>query len=623
MISGSPRTGWTLAPESGRARVRQRSRSAARKAPPPRAGRRRSRRGTSRSRCPPRRNRRRPRPCGRRTPPPSGPRSSVTPSQMQTYIRQPFVQVRLCSHPSRDEARHSARTTVGPCRWTSTAASATRRAPPSPSPRPIPAPGTDDRFVVQEHHARSAALGRAAGARRRAGVVGGAEGPAHRAGHGAAGRAHRGPPDRVPGVLRGDPGGRVRRRPHDDLGHRHLRDGEVEPARGHRPAARAAGRRAATSSSAPRDNWILRALRPGARPRPAPPRHPPDGAPPPARSPAATSWWLQVSFGGRRVIVRVDGGPGPDHRRRGRRDRGADAARARPVPRRHPGAAGRRARRAATCGSATCCTSTAATSPELPFRERRALLEDLPLAGPHWRLAPVFPGGGPEVRRGRAPSRACARRRREGRRRALRAGRAQHRPGWPPTPREPARRPRRAAVGRAKLTNPRKVLYPLTGTTKSDVLAHYLAVADVMLPHLRDRPVTMVRWPDGVEKPSFFEKDVSRHAPVVDPHRTGRHPRRPLGERRLPVHRERRGPGLGGEPGRAGAARAAVAGRAARRAAQPRPRGLRPGPRRGHHGGRLRPGGRAAGRTPRRATASPAARAPAAARACSSTCRSR
>jgi bifunctional non-homologous end joining protein LigD len=68
-------------------------------------------------------------------------------------------------------------------------------------------------------------------------------------------------------------------------------------------------------------------------------------------------------------------------------------------------------------------------------------------------------------------------------------------------------------VGRAKLTNPRKVLYPLTGTTKSDVLEHYLGVAEVMLPHLRDRPVTMVRWPDGVAKASFFEKDVSRHAP--------------------------------------------------------------------------------------------------------------
>ncbi|MBW0116861.1 non-homologous end-joining DNA ligase [Pseudonocardia sp. KRD-169] len=53
----------------------------------------------------------------------------------------------------------------------------------------------------------------------------------------------------------------------------------------------------------------------------------------------------------------------------------------------------------------------------------------------------------------------------------------------------------------------------MTGTTKAEVLEHYLAVAEVMLPHLRDRPVTMVRWPDGVERGSFFEKDVSRHAP--------------------------------------------------------------------------------------------------------------
>ncbi|MCO1658482.1 non-homologous end-joining DNA ligase [Pseudonocardia sp. S2-4] len=68
-------------------------------------------------------------------------------------------------------------------------------------------------------------------------------------------------------------------------------------------------------------------------------------------------------------------------------------------------------------------------------------------------------------------------------------------------------------MGRARLTNPGKVLYPLTGTTKADVVAHYLAVAEVMLPHLAGRPVTMVRWPDGVERGSFFEKDVSRHAP--------------------------------------------------------------------------------------------------------------
>ncbi len=143
----------------------------------------------------------------------------------------------------------------------------------------------------------------------------------------------------------------------------------------------------------------------------------------------------------------------------------------------------------------------------LPFRERYALLNDLPLAGPHWRLAPVFPGGGAEV---------------------VAAVREQRLAGVvakdADAPYEPGRRsaawvavdapaPPPAAVGRAKLTNPRKVLYPLTGTTKADVLAYYLAVAEAMLPHLRDRPVTMVRWPDGVEKPSFFEKDVSRHAP--------------------------------------------------------------------------------------------------------------
>ncbi|RTL68559.1 MAG: ATP-dependent DNA ligase [Pseudonocardiaceae bacterium] len=83
----------------------------------------------------------------------------------------------------------------------------------------------------------------------------------------------------------------------------------------------------------------------------------------------------------------------------------------------------------------------------------------------------------------------------------------------PAPSREPAPPPPREGVGRARLTNPDKVLYPLTGTTKAQVLGHYLAVAEVMLPHLRDRPVTMVRWPDGVEKQSFFEKDVSRHAP--------------------------------------------------------------------------------------------------------------
>ncbi|ANY10400.1 ATP-dependent DNA ligase [Pseudonocardia sp. HH130630-07] len=67
--------------------------------------------------------------------------------------------------------------------------------------------------------------------------------------------------------------------------------------------------------------------------------------------------------------------------------------------------------------------------------------------------------------------------------------------------------------GRAALSNPDKVLYPATGTTKADVLGHYLTVAEAMLPHLDGRPTTLKRWPDGVEGSSFFEKNVSRHAP--------------------------------------------------------------------------------------------------------------
>jgi bifunctional non-homologous end joining protein LigD len=64
-----------------------------------------------------------------------------------------------------------------------------------------------------------------------------------------------------------------------------------------------------------------------------------------------------------------------------------------------------------------------------------------------------------------------------------------------------------------KLSNLHKVLYPATGTTKGEVLDYYARAASVMLRHIGRRPVTRKRWPDGVEKPSFFEKDVSRHAP--------------------------------------------------------------------------------------------------------------
>jgi bifunctional non-homologous end joining protein LigD len=267
-----------------------------------------------------------------------------------------------------------------------------------------------------------------------------------------------------------------------------------------------------------KDNWLLRRSdRDGTR---APLPH--DARPmlaTPGELPAGGEWWPQVGFGGRRVIVRADGG------RVRITDAEGDEVAAPSLRELGPSLGATQALLDAELvgggegaylwigdllhldGRDTC---------PLPFRERRALLERLPLDGPRWRLAPVFPGAGPEV---------------------LAAAEQQNLPyvvakdpdspyeagvtssHWVQVatgvaaPERPAGRTRSKGFGRAPLSNPGKVLYPLTGTTKADVLAYYLAVADVMLPHLRDRPVTLVRWPDGVERGSFFEKDVSRHAP--------------------------------------------------------------------------------------------------------------
>jgi bifunctional non-homologous end joining protein LigD len=63
------------------------------------------------------------------------------------------------------------------------------------------------------------------------------------------------------------------------------------------------------------------------------------------------------------------------------------------------------------------------------------------------------------------------------------------------------------------LSNLDKVLYPQTGTTKGEVLNYYAQVAPVMLPHLRDRAVTRVRWPHGTGGSSFFEKNAPQGTP--------------------------------------------------------------------------------------------------------------
>ncbi len=63
------------------------------------------------------------------------------------------------------------------------------------------------------------------------------------------------------------------------------------------------------------------------------------------------------------------------------------------------------------------------------------------------------------------------------------------------------------------LSNLDKVLYPETGFTKGQVLDYYARVAEVMLPHLRNRPTTLRRYPHGVDGASFYEK----HAPAGRP----------------------------------------------------------------------------------------------------------
>jgi bifunctional non-homologous end joining protein LigD len=80
-----------------------------------------------------------------------------------------------------------------------------------------------------------------------------------------------------------------------------------------------------------------------------------------------------------------------------------------------------------------------------------------------------------------------------------------------------------------KLTNLDKVLYPKTGTTKADVLSYYAQIGPTMLPHLRDRPATRKRWPDGVaevkgKSPTvFFNKDLGAGTPDWVPRRTISH----------------------------------------------------------------------------------------------------
>jgi bifunctional non-homologous end joining protein LigD len=63
------------------------------------------------------------------------------------------------------------------------------------------------------------------------------------------------------------------------------------------------------------------------------------------------------------------------------------------------------------------------------------------------------------------------------------------------------------------ISHPEKILFPDDGITKGDLAAYYEAVASVMLPHIKGRPLTMERYPSGIGKKGFWQKDVSKGFP--------------------------------------------------------------------------------------------------------------
>jgi bifunctional non-homologous end joining protein LigD len=68
-------------------------------------------------------------------------------------------------------------------------------------------------------------------------------------------------------------------------------------------------------------------------------------------------------------------------------------------------------------------------------------------------------------------------------------------------------------ASRVRTTNPAKVYWPREGYTKGDLIEWYARVADFLLPHLRDRPVHMNRFPDGIEGKSFYQRQAKEDLP--------------------------------------------------------------------------------------------------------------
>ncbi|HWT30583.1 MAG TPA: DNA ligase, partial [Propylenella sp.] len=69
-------------------------------------------------------------------------------------------------------------------------------------------------------------------------------------------------------------------------------------------------------------------------------------------------------------------------------------------------------------------------------------------------------------------------------------------------------------IAGVRLTSPEKVLYPEQGITKRALAEYYLAVADAMLPHVANRPITLVRCPTGRQKKCFYQRHAGSGVPA-------------------------------------------------------------------------------------------------------------
>lgn len=80
-------------------------------------------------------------------------------------------------------------------------------------------------------------------------------------------------------------------------------------------------------------------------------------------------------------------------------------------------------------------------------------------------------------------------------------------------PPDPAPAPASPAPRRVVLSNPDKVFWPADGYTKRDLVEYYRTIAPWLLPYLRDRPMVLTRYPDGIEGKSFFQKNAPPYVP--------------------------------------------------------------------------------------------------------------